>query len=54
MQLRYCLCGRPIWVQYLFNALNCASVFLDADDPADSRLSHCPNCRRRLDINNLG
>jgi len=53
MQQRYCLCGRPVWVRYLFTSLCCLSEFLDSDGAGGRSLSRCPCCHRRLDIDEL-
>jgi len=53
MQQRYCDCGRMIWVQYISPNANCRVVFKPAGNSVKSDLIRCPNCGKRLDIDEL-
>ncbi len=53
MQRRYCACGYPIWVQYLFTEIDCETIFWTKSEKKGSRLTLCPCCRQRLNIDEL-
>lgn len=52
MQQRFCLCGKEIWVRYLFANMRWRAFFHRGED-GHPRTSVCPNCARRLNIENL-
>ena len=53
MQHRYCTCGCPVWVQYLFGEKECKAIFWKKIGIHGIRLELCPCCGDRLDIDEL-
>ena len=54
MQHRYCHCGQPVWVQYIFGAHNCRVLFWSRSSVPNNRLVRCPHCGAALNIDHLG
>lgn len=53
MQQRFCTCGCSVWVQYMFSRLNCNVVFWRGSMDSGERVSRCPSCGEKLNIDNL-
>jgi hypothetical protein len=53
MQHRYCTCGYPVWVQYLFERKACKAIFWKKGGAMGTRLRLCTCCRQKLNIDEL-
>lgn len=53
MQQRFCSCGFPVWVQYLFSETNCNALFWATVYRTGKRITRCPLCGSTLDIDQL-
>jgi len=53
MQHRYCTCGYPVWVQYLFGKNECKAIFWKKMGHIGTRLRLCPFCGQKLSIDEL-
>lgn len=53
MQQRFCTCGYAVWVQYLFSRAKCKTIFWSGNADRGYRLTICPCCGRRLNIDEL-
>ena len=53
MQRRYCTCGYPVWVQYLFGEKEYKAIFWKKSGSVGTRLKLCPCCGQKLDIDEL-
>lgn len=51
MQQRFCDCGKPVYVYYLFAGKNWKTVFWSKRAVCRTKLTSCPHCGRPLDIN---
>lgn len=56
MQQRFCSCGHPVMVDYMFQGPEASKVstrFYAPEAQRRGRIGTCPVCRRRLDIDTL-
>ena len=52
MQKRFCLCGRSVWVEYVFDK-DWVTIF-HPEHRQCPRIQRCPHCGLELDIDRLG
>jgi len=52
MQKRFCLCGRSVWVEYVFDK-DWVTIF-HPEHRQCPRIQRCPHCGLELNIDRLG